>query len=676
MNTGTPPQQTWRAGLSRGLIWLRKESLALPFLLALVLLSGLYRATLFYAICRSGGGILGHTAADFPALSSLQFLRNDLAVGACLTAVAMLIEVFHKRFYAIICQRRHHQWPVVAGYSAVLVLCAVAMFMHCRLLVEFQRGLTLAMLRNAWEQLNFMDFVRMVPGTDWLALAVPVVLFLTAIWCFKKRRHLCELTLLGLVNGVVLWSAFPPQGPLRTEITSSPLHFFAVDAIRQLATTAHAREVDAQSQILPGPAQLRSVQFIDAAFVSGAPVSGPLVALPPRREKPWNVLFFIMESTGADYVFDTSEGNAVPMPFLKQLSETGLNWRRHYATANSSAEAMFSLFTGLYPRSGNWAAGDENLRLPTLNHFLGPAYHSFFVHPVSMTLAFPKAILVNNGLKELYDKNAIPSYGLPDFDPQARNEFAGVNFLLEKIDQARTPFCAFYMSFVPHHPYNDYGKEYAVFPPSENQRHQYYNNLRVLDTEIRRIHAHLARRGLLDDTILLFVGDHSEAFGQHMGVWKHGGSSYDETFRTPMILWQPKIFPGTTVERYTSHVDVLPTLLDTLGVPFNERLFQGQSVYRNLSDRYIFLRSRFDNQLAVIDPDGVKVTTGLNRNHYLAFNLAKDPSEKKQLSSMMFPLQRETLLKFRNAQPVIFDGYNDVCTKGQDFHGQKHPTSK
>ena len=674
MNAGMPPKQTWGEGLWRALRWVRNESLAPPFLLAYLLLSGFYRATLSLAVCRSSEGILGHTAADFPALGSLQFLRNDLLAGVCITVLALVMEAFHKRFHTLFFQRRYHPWPVVVALGLALELCAVAMFMHGRLLVEFQRGLTSNMLHNAWGQLDLMDLVRMIPGTDWLALALPVLLFLTAIWCFRKRHQLCELMLLGLVNGVVLWSAFPPQDPLRTELTASPLQFFAADAVRQLAATVRAREVDSQKLILPGEAQLRSVRLIDEAFVSGTPTDGPVVELPARRKKPWNVLFFIMESTGAPYVFDTTEGNAVPMPFLKQLSETGLNLRRHYATANSSAEAMFSLFTGLYPRSGDWAAGDEHLRVPTLNHFLGPAYHSFFVHPVSMTLAFPKAILVNNGLKELHDKSAIPSDGSSDFDPQARNEFAGMNHLLEKIDHARAPFCAFYMSFVPHHPYNDYGKEYAIFPSPGNQRQQYYNNLRVLDTVIRRIHEHLAKRGLLDDTILAFVGDHSEAFGQHMGVWKHGGSTYDETFRTPMIFWQPAIFPAVTVDQFTSHVDVLPTLLDALGVPFNERLLQGQSLFRDQHARYIFLRSRFDDQLAVIDPGGIKVTTVPGADHFQAYDLAKDPGERTQLPTLTFPFQRAGLLKFRNAQPVVFDSYNAACASGRDFQGQKHPS--
>ena len=397
---------------------------------------------------------------------------------------------------------------------------------------------------------------------------------------------------------------------------------------------------------------------------------------PPRREKPWNILFFVMESTGASYVFDRAEGNAMPMPFLKRLSETGLNLQRHYATANSSAEALFSLFTGLYPRSGHWEAGGEALHLPTLNRFLGPKYHSFFVHPVSMTMAFPKAILVNNGLNELHDKSAIPIHELPDLDPQARNEFAGVNYLLEKIDAARQPFCAFYMSFVPHHPYSDYGQEYAVFPSAGSERHQYYNNLRVLDTCLRRIHEHLAARGLLDDTILVLVGDHSEAFGQHLGVWKHGGSTYDETFRTPMIFWQPRLFYSGAVNRFTSHADVLPTLLDAMNMPFNERLFQGRSLFREWYGRYIFIQSRFDDQLAAIDPEGIKLTTAPGQDHHLAFDLNRDPEEKTPLSSILYPVQREALLKFRNTQPLIFDGYNDACARGGDFHGQRHPANE
>ena len=102
MNAGMPPKQMWSAGLLRALIWVRKESLAPPFILAFLLLSGFYRATLSFAASRSSEGILGHTAVDFPALGSLQFLCNDLLTGVCLTVLALVIEAFHKRLSLII----------------------------------------------------------------------------------------------------------------------------------------------------------------------------------------------------------------------------------------------------------------------------------------------------------------------------------------------------------------------------------------------------------------------------------------------------------------------------------------------------------------------------------------------------------------------------------------------
>ncbi|MGH0034808.1 MAG: sulfatase [Myxococcota bacterium] len=79
--------------------------------------------------------------------------------------------------------------------------------------------------------------------------------------------------------------------------------------------------------------------------------------------------------------------------------------------------------------------------------------------------------------------------------------------------------------------------------------------------------AELERRGLLADAAVAFLSDHGEEFFEH-GSWEHGKTLHAEVLRVPMILRLPGDAPrGIRVADIARHIDVLPTLLEAVGVP-------------------------------------------------------------------------------------------------------------
>lgn len=81
----------------------------------------------------------------------------------------------------------------------------------------------------------------------------------------------------------------------------------------------------------------------------------------------------------------------------------------------------------------------------------------------------------------------------------------------------------------------------------------------------------LRRRGLFDDTIIVLLSDHGEEFGEHEPVHvynAHGESLYDELIHVPLIIRYPRHLPtGASIEQQVELVDVMPTLLDLVGIP-------------------------------------------------------------------------------------------------------------
>ena len=72
--------------------------------------------------------------------------------------------------------------------------------------------------------------------------------------------------------------------------------------------------------------------------------------------------------------------------------------------------------------------------------------------------------------------------------------------------------------------------------------------------------------GVLDGTILVLCADHGEGFGEH-DTLHHGRRLYDELLRVPLYVCAPGLAPGTVVEGSCSLADVVPTILDLVGLP-------------------------------------------------------------------------------------------------------------
>jgi len=79
--------------------------------------------------------------------------------------------------------------------------------------------------------------------------------------------------------------------------------------------------------------------------------------------------------------------------------------------------------------------------------------------------------------------------------------------------------------------------------------------------------------GLFDNTIIVIHSDHGEYHGEHGLYGKPGGYLYDTLIRVPLIMRYPDVIPaGMTVESVVQNIDIVPTILDILGVPIPESM--------------------------------------------------------------------------------------------------------
>jgi arylsulfatase A-like enzyme len=102
----------------------------------------------------------------------------------------------------------------------------------------------------------------------------------------------------------------------------------------------------------------------------------------------------------------------------------------------------------------------------------------------------------------------------------------------------------------------------------------YMGGVRSADGWVGELVAGLKRRGLYDRSIIVLTSDHGEELGQRSPEQiydGHGHTLYEELVRVPLIVKLPgQAHAGRRVTAVTSAVDVMPTLLDVLGVPLPE----------------------------------------------------------------------------------------------------------
>ncbi|MDP0495906.1 MAG: sulfatase-like hydrolase/transferase [Verrucomicrobiota bacterium JB024] len=190
-------------------------------------------------------------------------------------------------------------------------------------------------------------------------------------------------------------------------------------------------------------------------------------------------------------------------------------------------------------------------------------------------------------------------------------------------------------------------EQLAAFPREEDEvrRHigDYYAMIQHQDTHMGLILEALERRGELENTIIIYTGDHGLAVGQHGLMGKQ--NLYEPSVRVPLILRGPGIPQGLRSEALTYTPDLFPTLCaltetvvpETVTARSLMPLIEGET--RSLHEHQFCLyfnlqRSVSDGRFKLIryyeqEPDWTGLSTGTDTVQL--FDLHEDPSETRNL---------------------------------------------
>ena len=93
---------------------------------------------------------------------------------------------------------------------------------------------------------------------------------------------------------------------------------------------------------------------------------------------------------------------------------------------------------------------------------------------------------------------------------------------------------------------------------------RYAETLLAVDDSVGRIVQLLQDRGLLDSTIVMFMGDNGFAFGEHGLIDKR--TAYEESMRVPLLMAGGGLPAGRSIEEVVANIDIAPTVLEAAGL--------------------------------------------------------------------------------------------------------------
>lgn len=352
-----------------------------------------------------------------------------------------------------------------------------------------------------------------------------------------------------------------------------------------------------------------------AGAVPPAPGERPTLALQRKPGvKPRNILFVLTDDHRFDAMGFMKAQDFGETPTLDRLAREGVHFRNAFVTTALCSPSRASIFTGLYAHQHRVV--DNNHPIPP-----GLVYYPQYLQAAGYETAFigkwhmgaetdtpqpgfdhwvsfkgqgtylPSADGLNVDSRKVpqrgYITDELTDYAL-DWIGKRKGDRPWMMHLAHK---------AVHSEFIPAPRHaGRYANETFRYPETmkagapgrpmwvENQRNswhgvdyayhgtldiadyykRYMETLLAVDEGLARIMDLLAKRGELDETLIVYMGDNGFQFGEHGLIDKR--TAYEESMRVPLLARCPALFGPGAVEKVVANIDIAPTMLAAAGL--------------------------------------------------------------------------------------------------------------
>lgn len=312
--------------------------------------------------------------------------------------------------------------------------------------------------------------------------------------------------------------------------------------------------------------------------------AGPSTGAPPAPNAT-NVLLITLDTTRADFL--GCYGYHRPTtPHLDALALDGARFDLAISASACTPPSHATILTGLFPYKHGvrviYAQSGYKLpsELPTLATLLGERGWNTAAFLSSFTVCefygFERGFAHwDNGLQkdsdQIVSKTDAGDRYMWDTKANQRRSDVTTDAAIGWLRSARKPFCVWIHYWDPH----DEGlvpppDVLAAFPPEgptqrDRRKALYAAEIHFVDQQIGRLVQMLKDEKVYDATAIVVLADHGEGLGDH--DWGSHRLLYQEQIRVPLIVRLPGGPRGAVVPQLVRTADVLPTLLEAVGLP-------------------------------------------------------------------------------------------------------------
>lgn len=366
-----------------------------------------------------------------------------------------------------------------------------------------------------------------------------------------------------------------------------------------------------------------------------------------------NVIFIHGESI-QNFLVDLEFNGEEVTPNINKLSHEGMYFSNFYPqiSVGTSSDTEFTLTTGLMPsNSGTVFVSYFNRTFRAMPmYFNDLGYYTFSMHGNKADFWNRKVMHKNLGYKRFYseedfDVDEIVGLGLSD-----KSFFKQITPIISGIKEEKAPFMSTVITLSNHSPFNDVEKygEYDVTMKYETtdetgkkvtetapyledtEMGRYLKSAHYADEAFGEFMTYLDEAGILDDTVIVFYGDHEARLGksQFDRMYNYDPETdsikdeddptyiemesyeYELLKETPFIIWTKDKKYQQEVTDVMGMYDVLPTIGNLFGfypqyalgndifsdsekiVIFpNGNFLTNKVFYNNLKDEYVSLKN-------------------------------------------------------------------------------------
>jgi len=305
-------------------------------------------------------------------------------------------------------------------------------------------------------------------------------------------------------------------------------------------------------------------------------------------------------------------------PTLYRLSQEGFHFNNFYTPSwgVSTSDGEYVTTTGLIPKSGVWSY------LRSANNYMPFGFGHLFTAKGYRTLAYHNHTYTYYGRDESYPNMGYEYYGLGNgLDVKKTWPESDVEMMEKSVPQYINDehFMVYYLTVSGHLQYNFPGnqmagkhkEEVAHLPYSEAAR-AYMATQMELDQALESLISQLEAAGKLEDTVIVLSGDHypygltNEEFSELLG---HEVDPVFELYKSQLLLWNAEMEEPVEINKYCCSLDVMPTLANLFGLPYDSRLVMGRDILSDTPGLVIFSNHSFLSDVGAYNANRDAFTT-------------------------------------------------------------------